>query len=223
MKVTTDACLFGSLTPTLSKEEGDLNVLDIGTGTGLLSLFYAQKNPKVKIDAIEIDSDAAAQAKENAAASPWKDRIHIYHGDARSYSFPHPYDLIISNPPFYQNELKSQDNKNNIARHSEELSLPELIRVIKENMAPEGQFFILLPYKRISEARLLLNKYFFEITQTILVRQSVLNDVFRIIIGGKHGDHDLEDYKKIEIAICDGQQQYTPEFIELLKEYYLKL
>ena len=82
MKVTTDGCLFGSLSPTLSEGEGVLRVLDIGTGTGLLALMFAQKKQNVFIDAIEIDKDAFEQAAENITASPWADRIKVIHADA---------------------------------------------------------------------------------------------------------------------------------------------
>jgi len=114
MKVTTDSCLFGSLSPTLSEGEGVLNVLDIGTGTGLLSLMFAQKKQNALIEAIEIDKDAFEQAKENIAASPWSYRINIIHADARNYPFPQKYDVIISNPPFYQNVLNTDDKMKNI-------------------------------------------------------------------------------------------------------------
>jgi len=123
MKVTTDACLFGSLLPTSSRGGGIRNVLDIGTGTGLLSLMYAQKNHNARIDAIEIDEDAYQQAKENITASPWADRIEIFRGDAKEFNFPIQYDIIISNPPFYEKELMSDDAKKNIASHNEGLLL----------------------------------------------------------------------------------------------------
>jgi tRNA1Val (adenine37-N6)-methyltransferase len=104
MKVTTDGCLFGSLSPTLIKEERVINVLDIGTGTGLLSLMLAQAKHNAYIDAIEIDKDAFEQACQNVEVSPWGGRIKVFHADARDNEFPHKYDLIISNPPFYEKD-----------------------------------------------------------------------------------------------------------------------
>jgi tRNA1Val (adenine37-N6)-methyltransferase len=222
--VTTDACLFGSLSPARSKEGGDMNVLDIGTGTGLLALMYAQKNPEAIIDAIEIDKDAAEQSKENVERSPWSKRINIIHSDARKFSFTKKYDLIISNPPFYENELKSNDNRKNIAFHSEELSLQELLKIVKTNLDPHGQFYLLLPNKRVNELAFLFGKNILEITLLTMVRQSVNHDIYRIFIKGKHPGNSYEDYKKNEIIIWDGSgQQYTPVFIELLKDFYLNL
>jgi tRNA1Val (adenine37-N6)-methyltransferase len=120
MKVTTDACLFGAW---VAKEVGGQKsevetILDIGTGTGLLSLMLAQKT-NATIDSVEIDEAAAEQAQENANASLWKDRIFVMPGDAKdmAYTFCKNFDIIISNPPFYENELTSSDHQKNLAHH----------------------------------------------------------------------------------------------------------
>jgi tRNA1Val (adenine37-N6)-methyltransferase len=223
MKVTTDSCLFGSLSPTPSEGGGEMNVLDIGTGTGLLALMYAQKNSLALIDAIEIDKDAAEQAKENSEASPWNDRINIIHADARKFLFTKKYDLIISNPPFYEKELRSSDIQKNIAHHGEELSLQELLTIIKNNLKPGGEFFLLLSNKRSTEAEFLIKKNQLEITRQTLVRQSVSHGIFRVIIKGKHMNSESSNYEKDEISIWNEKQEYTPEFVLLLKDYYLGL
>jgi tRNA1Val (adenine37-N6)-methyltransferase len=223
MKVTTDACLFGSLLPTSSGGGGARNVLDIGTGTALLSLMYAQKNNKAVIDAIEIDEDAYRQAKENAGASPWKDRITIIHADAKSYPFSKKYDCIMSNPPFYENELKAENIKKNIAHHNDGLSLDELLSVIQKNLEPGSLFFLLLPYKRNAEIRDLILKHKFDILQMTFVRQSVNHDYFRIMLAGKLRTDELKETMINEISIWDDKQQYTTEFTALLKDYYLHL
>lgn len=225
MKVTTDACLFGA---RVAKEIKNSklkikNCLDIGAGTALLSLMFAQKNPNAIIDAIEIDEDSFSQAKENIDSSPWKDRINIFHGDAKHFQFPNQYDVIISNPPFYENELKSDDLKRNLALHNNELSLQKLLSIIKMNLGAEGMFFLLLPYKRRDEIRKIFKTNKLSLEQIILVRQSVNHDYFRIIITGKHENEELTETSFDEISIWDEQQQYTKEFIELLKDCYLYL
>ena len=105
MKVTTDSCLFGAwMARELQQLSGIQDIWDIGTGSGLLSLMVAQKN-NVVIDAIEIDPAAAAQASENSSASPWSENIRIIHEDVRTADPGKKYDVIISNPPFYEREL----------------------------------------------------------------------------------------------------------------------
>src|SRR5688572_14654976 len=158
MKVTTDACLFGAwVVEEINNEKLIINnCLDIGTGTGLLALMLTQKNPVMKIDAIEIDKDAAEQAKVNVGSSPWKEQINIIQDDVKAFSFEKEFDLIISNPPFYENELRSATDSKNVARHSGTSTLKELLVIIKENLSKRGSFFLLLPYKRNEEIKKLL-------------------------------------------------------------------
>eukprot|EP01136_Pigoraptor_vietnamica_P012822 Opistho-1_new@53158 len=98
MKVSTDACIQGAWTPIANDV---VHVLDIGTGTGLLSLMLAQRNSNIHIDAIELDADAARQAQENISASPWADRVDVMQGDVTAYQFAKQYDMVICNPPFF--------------------------------------------------------------------------------------------------------------------------
>lgn len=224
MKVTTDACLFGGW---VNNEVGSLrsevrNILDIGTGTGLLSLMLAQKT-NFPIDAIEIDNESFEQAKENITSSPWKNRIHVFQGDARNYEFPHPYDLIISNPPFYENELKSADAKRNLALHGNELIAEELLQVIQSNLSGKGIFFLLLPFKRQEEISKIFQQYNFNMRRIIFVRQSVKHDYFRMMIMGERKAEKLIETYFDEISIWNEKQQYTEQFVELLKDYYLYL
>src|SRR3954469_11797521 len=107
MKVCTDACLFGAyVADRFQITNSKFHVLDIGAGTGLLSLMLAQKNSTVQIDAVEIDKAASEQAKENFKHSLWRDRLHIHHQPIQEFGM-NTYNLIISNPPFYENDLKS--------------------------------------------------------------------------------------------------------------------
>lgn len=224
MKVTTDGCLFGAwITKEINKEEFiSNNALDIGTGTGLLSLMIAQKT-NFNIDAVEIDKESYEQAKENISSSPWNDRINVLHGDARNFNFSKQYDIIFSNPPFYENELKSEDARRNIALHSDELTLDDLLRVINNNLSSSGIFFLLLPYKRKDELRKIFQKYKFSLKKIIFVRQSVEHDYFRLMILGKRETGELIETSFNEISIWDKNKNYPKEFIMLLKDYYLNL
>jgi len=224
MKVTTDACLFGAWVAEKVKSEKlkIKNCLDIGAGTGLLSLMLAQKCDAA-IDAIEIDEEAAAQAIENEELCSFKNQIKVVNSDIREYSFEKKYDVIISNPPFYENELKSYSSKKNTAHHSNDLSLQELMAIIKSNLSPNGRFFLLLPFKREDEIRKLLVSNDLNLLQLVLVKQSLNHGYFRIMLMGSLQDNDFIETTFDEISIWNEQQQYTEEFTELLKDYYLYL
>lgn len=223
MKVTTDACLFGAwVAEKLKTGRPEVKrILDIGAGTGLLSLLIAQKI-NAPIDSIEMDPEAFQQAKENIAASPWSDRINIFHGDATQFNFTSDYNIIVSNPPFYENELPSMNEKRNNAMHGG-LSLNELLEVITKILGAEGRFYLLLPAKRVREISFLLPKWKLSITESALIKQTPAHDHFRIFLAGKHaGDNEIRGPEK-EIIISNKEKQYTGDFINLLKDYYLYL
>jgi tRNA1Val (adenine37-N6)-methyltransferase len=228
MKVTTDGCLFGAWVADMIRSRPFCNLkaperaLDIGTGTGLLSLLLVQRNPHLNIDAIEIDKDAADQALQNINASPWADRIQVIHADAKEYPFTKKYHTIICNPPFYENELKGENTKKNIAHHNEGLLLPELFEVIKNNLDPGGSFFLLLPYKRNEEIKKLLAGNEMGVEKIVFVRQTPRHDHFRMVIQGKLNG-TLQETAIEEMIIKDDEEKYTPTFQALLREYYLHL
>jgi tRNA1Val (adenine37-N6)-methyltransferase len=186
MKVTTDACLFGAWVAeeVRRQESGVRSTLDIGSGSGLLSLMLAQKNSVAEIIGVEIDEEAMKQAKENINTSPWKDRINMLEGDVKDHNFPEKFDLIISNPPFYENEIRSATDSKNVAHHSENLTLKELPDIIKSNLNSDGNFFLLLPYKRNEEIKKLFKDHQLHISKMLFVRQSVKHDYFRIFLKG---------------------------------------
>jgi len=224
MKVTTDACLFGAWVAEEVKSQ-KLKIkrgLDIGTGTGLLSLMLAQKNPETSILAVEIDKDAAEQAAKNIGASVWKDHVDILKTDVKEFSSLEKFDLIFSNPPFYENELRSETDRKNIAHHSENLTLKELLDIIKTNLNADGNFFLLFPYKRNEEIKRLFKDHQLYIAKILLIRQSIKHDYFRIFIKGNLNATEKE-IEFDEMSIWDEHQQYTNEFIRLLKDYYLHL
>lgn len=221
MKVTTDSCLFGAWVAQqiVKDNNADARMLDIGTGTGLLSLMVAQQTTG-RIDAIELDPEAIDQARENVNNSPWAPRLNVYEGDAKNYSFPHQYDFIFSNPPFYENELRSDNKKKNMAHHDDGLTLDELLLIIEKNLTPAGKFYLLLPYKRHDSILQIIRNSPFKLSQTILIRQTVNHDYFRIMLEGQlKGTSNNSS----EIAIRASEQEYTSEFISLLKDYYLYL
>jgi tRNA1Val (adenine37-N6)-methyltransferase len=224
MKVTTDACLFGGWVAeeVKSQKVKVKRLLDIGTGTGLLSLMIAQKNPEAGVLAIEIDEDAKTQAKENVDSSPWKERIDTIGADVKDYTFPEEFDIVVSNPPFYEKEIRSETGNKNVAHHGENLTLEELLSVIKNNLKTDGSFFLLLPYKRNQEIKKLLKDHELSISKLLFIRQSVSHDYFRIFLKGNLRIKEKET-EFDEMSIWDEEQQYTPGFVRLLKDYYLHL
>lgn len=233
MKVCTDACLFAALAAVykpylqLAKQPKAIaSCLDIGTGTGLLSLMFAQKNNEVKIDAVEIDAAAAEQAKENIAASPWAANIQVFNEDILSFKpvthndVQKKYDCIISNPPFFEGDLRSADKAKNDARHDTAMDLLQLLKALDSFLNPDGFFAVLLPYQRIvyftEEAR----KTGLYLVKQVLVKQTFKHKFFRGILFFTRKELKPEFETMI---IKDPEHNYTPEFSAALKDYYLFL
>lgn len=218
MKVSTDACIQGAWTPIADMVK---DVLDIGAGTGLLSLMLAQRNPGICVDAIELDKDAAAQATENAALSPWKDRIEVIQDDVTQFSFGKQYDMVICNPPFFNNSLLGDTRARNHARHTLSLSYENLLQVIDKILKPDGYASILLPVTEHLEWGKLLNTNGWYINQRLFVHPKEDSAPNRIVSLCSRNMTGKVVEEKLVIYI--GHNQYTPEATELLKPFYLKL
>ena len=224
MKVCTDACLFGALVAnnifSITKKAEALQCLDIGTGTGLLSLMIVQKNNHIKIDAIEIDALAAKQATENIAASPWADNIQVIKKDILTLVTDKEYNYIFSNPPFFEDDLKSAVKAKNNAKHDTSLSLLQLLQVVNKQLATTGVFAVLLPYHRVDYFIDESKKMGLYLTKQVLVKQTIKHKFFRGILffKRKENEQDLS-----EIIIKDTALNYTPEFSAALKDYYIFL
>ncbi|MGN6293014.1 MAG: tRNA1(Val) (adenine(37)-N6)-methyltransferase [Chitinophagaceae bacterium] len=221
MKVTTDACLFGAwVAEDLHRQsQAPDSILDIGTGTGLLSLMVAQQVGSA-IDAVELDAAAAMQAERNFLQSPWSGQLRLLHADIREARLPYPYNVIISNPPFYEKELTASNRQKNIAHHDAGLVLRELIPIISGLLENAGSFYLLLPYKRLNEAFSLIAGSGLHLYRICKVRQSTGHSFFRVLIKGgrKYAEPEQE-----EMAIRTSENSYTREFRQLLGDYYLQL
>jgi tRNA1Val (adenine37-N6)-methyltransferase len=222
MKVTTDSCFFGAWAARELQRSGLQidNVLDIGTGTGLLSLMIAQKN-EVNIDAVELDEDAAQQARENVSVSPWKSRIKIFNQDVVSFHPAKQYECIVCNPPFYENELASAYEKKNLAHHSSQLRVEQVLQFIKLNLKEDGLFFLLYPFKRQDEIAQTISSTGFHIGQQVMLRQTTKHPPFRTMVMGT--TRPTDKISTAEISIWNDKQEYTDAFTDLLKDYYLYL
>lgn len=217
MKVSTDACLQGAWTPIA---ENVTSVLDIGAGTGLLSLMLAQRSDRIQVEAIEIDSDASRQAQENAASSPWSNRVHVINGDATQHLYTKQYDLVICNPPFFNTSLLGDQDSRNLARHTVSLSYPDLWNVLNQVLKPDGYASIMLPVVEHAEWESLLNANDWHINHRLCIHHRANSSCKRII---SLCSRDATE-KPIEekLVIYSAPNQYSPEASELLKPFYLR-
>lgn len=223
MKVTTDSCLFGAwcAAQIARSKEADKTALDIGAATGLLSLMIAQQND-ITIDAVEIDPMAAEQAKENIAQSIWSDRISVYNKDILEWTKDRPYDFIVANPPFYERDLASPNVQKNIAHHSTQLPLDDLLRFIKAHLSIDGIVYLLLPYSRKDYLMGLMSQLQMQPTQTVIVSHSPNHTPFRLFLEATaYQCQPTTSTSELVIKLANGQ--YSSEFIKLLKDYYLYL
>ena len=218
MKVTTDACIQGAWTPVLSHVK---RVLDVGAGTGLLSLMLAQRNKDVIIDGIEFDKAAAAQATENVIASHWKDRIKIIEGDAVLYTAPRKYDLIISNPPFFNNSLLSDKDNKNMARHTLSLTYEGLLEVLQNNLAEDGYASIMLPFTEYQQWKELLLKNAWHESMSLFVSNTMDTTPKRVV--GLFSKTKAEKVIEEKLVLRDDGNNYSPAFTALLSPFYLNL
>lgn len=217
MKVSTDACIQGAWTPIESRVN---SVLDIGAGTGLLSLMLAQRNANISIDAVELDVDAISQAQENISNSPWNDRVQVRHADVKEYNVDKHYDMIICNPPFFQNSLQGDKANRNMARHNDSLSYKDLLTSIDRLLHKDGYASIMLPVSefKIWEDLLLESGWFVAYKLLVKPRQELKHNR---VIGICQKRHPLNTHEE-ELCIYTDNG-YTDKFSLLMAPFYLKL
>ncbi|HEY0057974.1 MAG TPA: methyltransferase [Flavisolibacter sp.] len=219
MKVTTDSCLFGAwCAAEIAGQNMSGPLLDIGTGTGLLSLMIAQKN-KVAIDAVEIDADAAAQAAENVRSATFDCSVQVTSSDIALFRSKN-YKAVVCNPPFYEGDLEAPAAIKNTAHHSSHLKWKDLFPIICDKLQEEGSFYLLLPFKRAKEAQHLLAATGLFAQRMVLVKPSVNHEPFRVMIRGSKKEVGTEIS---ELSVRDNNQEYTTAVSALLKDYYLYL
>ena len=224
MNIGTDGVLLGAWTPLINNP---FNVLDIGAGTGILSLMLAQRSNAAPnnvgiIDAIEIDEDAYEQCVENFEASPWGDKLFCFHAGLDEFvdEPEDEYDLIISNPPFYTDDYKSDNSSRDLARFEDALPFEELIEAAALLLSDNGIFSVIIPYKeeeRFVAMCKILDLFPLKITR---VKGTPTSEIKRSLLAFCRMEQTpLIDELIIEIS----RHNYTPEYIELTKEFYLKM
>jgi len=217
MKVGTDAVLLGAW----ADPKGAKNILDIGTGTGIIALMLAQRSGAL-IDALDIDENACLQARENASNCPWKERINVIHSSAQDYSLrsAKKYDLIISNPPYFEASTKALEQKRTVARHNDMLPYCELLASVLNLLDSKGKFYVILPCKEgehlrdmAAEKKLYLSKITRVRTRTDKTTEKRL--LMQFSFEQKHFSEDSIVIEK------DARHDYTDEYKQLTRDYYL--
>ena len=219
MKVGTDAVLLGAWADTSFCR----NILDIGTGTGIIALMLAQRS-QATVEAIDIDKEACVQATENAAASPYTERIKVVHASCADFAASNQqkrYDLIVSNPPYFINSLKCPDNKRTVARHTDTLLLSDLIREAQTLLSPSGRIALVLPYERLEEVKALASANHLYICRQTEVIPTPGAAPKRLLVELSTTEENIKN--RDTLTIEEARHQYTPEYIALTKECYLKM
>lgn len=214
MKISTDAVLLGSL----ANAENPDKILDIGTGTGVIALMLAQRFPGSKVSSVEIDPDAAEQALGNFQASQFSERMDIFQGRIQDFQEEEKFELIVSNPPFFPDHLKSRDSKRNKALHTDELSFEDLIDKTARLLSSSGLFWVILPPRQMQDLELLAQKSGLHLFQKIRVKDQVNKPVHREVSGFTFKERD----KKEEILILKDQNlAYSSPYSTLLSGFLL--
>lgn len=216
MKVGTDAVLLGAI----SSSGNPKSILEIGVGTGVVSLMLAQRFPEARITGVEIDREAWEQASENARQSPWKDRIDFVHMSFQDFCVnqSQKYDLIVSNPPFFPNHLKSPDPKRNLALHNDTLSFEELASGIISLFHPLSEFWAILPPVQMEELKKIMVSKGLRINTRTIIKDNPTKNILREILGFSFLNQAM--YSK-DISIKDKNGNYSKDYSELLKEFLI--
>jgi len=220
MKIGTDGVLLGAWCPIDNKP---FSVLDIGTGTGLIALMLAQRCNAQQIDAIEIDEHAYEQAVDNFENSPWSDRLFCFHAGVDEFieEPEEEYDIIVSNPPFYSEDFKSQNEQRDIARFQDALPFEELIEAADLLLSENGIFAIIIPFKEEEKFIKLCSEVELYPIKITRVRGAYNSPIVRTLLAFKR--YKLSTLTSDELVIEINRHEYTDDYIALTKDFYLKM
>ncbi len=219
MKIGTDGVLLGAWTSIKSNPN---TILDIGAGTGLIALMLAQRAVSENIEAIEIDDAAYEQCVENFEASPWADRLFCFHAGLDEFvdEIDDFYDLIVSNPPFYSEEVASGNSARDIARQNQSLPFEELIEAVSKLLSPSGIFSTIIPHKEELQFIDLAEQVGLYPEHITRVKGNPSSEIKRSLL---QFTFNKKEVLKDELTIEVERHQYTPAYIALTKAFYLKM
>jgi tRNA1Val (adenine37-N6)-methyltransferase len=220
MKVGTDSVLLGAWCPIDNKPN---SILDVGAGTGVLSLMLAQRIDAYQIDAIEIDENAYEQCVSNFENSPWSDRLFCFHAGLDEYvdEPEDEYDIIISNPPFYSENYKTANEKRDLARFQEAMPFEDLVEAADLLLSENGIFAVIIPYKeeeRFMDLCAAVELFPIKVTR---VKGAHNTPIVRSLMAFKR--YELSVLEADELVIEINRHEYTDDYINLTKDFYLKM
>ena len=215
MKINTDGVLLGSSTHFPQAHR----ILDIGTGTGVIALMLAQSHPEALVDAVELDQEAAEQADRNFHASPFADRLQLFAGSFVDMQPSEPYDLIVSNPPFYTNALHTPDARKRLAKHTDTTFFTALLAFVAQHLAEEGLFRLIVPAALADELQeTLLPQQGLFVQQEMAIASFSGGEIIRKILGiGKAP----KVVCRSQFVIYVEKGIYSEAYKTLLKPYFL--
>jgi tRNA1Val (adenine37-N6)-methyltransferase len=215
MKVGTDGVVLGAWANIKDAER----ILDVGTGTGLIAIMLAQRSNAL-VDAVEIDSASAKQAKENVKISPWGERVFIHEESFQDFSAKtkNRYDLIVSNPPYFVNSYKSDTMARTIARHNDLLPHVALLEGISKILTKTGRFAGIFPYVEGNIFVAMAANYGLFCNKRVNVLGKKGGSVKRLLLEFSHIKEKLTEET---LAIRCNDKGFSPEYIDLTKDFYL--
>jgi tRNA1Val (adenine37-N6)-methyltransferase len=214
MKINTDGVLLGAS----ANHPAPKIILDIGTGTGVIALMLVQRFPSANIHAVEIDEQAAETAGKNFQLSVFNDRLTINNIAIEQYSHSGQFDLIVSNPPFFVNDLKSEEFRKGIARHADGDFFSMLVKKSSALLADEGMIWLILPVKQADEVIGIAFHHGLSLAERIHIHSDQHKPTFRQMICLKKGEAVL---KESDFYIYASLKEHTAEYKELLKDFFL--
>ncbi|QTD39304.1 methyltransferase [Polaribacter batillariae] len=222
MKIGTDAVLLGAWCTV----DNNLNtILDVGSGTGVISLMIAQRSDAMTIDAVEVDENAYEQTVENFENSDWGDRLYCYHATFQEfaneiYEEEETYDLIVTNPPFYNDDFETENDARNKARFTSSLSFEELVSRVAKILSKNGIFSTIIPFKEEKRFIDLANENHLFLSRVCRVQGNETSEIKRSLL---EFSFQKKERKETHLVIEIGRHQYTADYISLVKDFYLKM
>lgn len=214
MKISTDSVLLG----TLIQEEFPIQILDIGTGTGVIALILAQRYPQAQIKAVELDEDAADQATENFAQSPFSSRLKLVKGRFQEFPEEDQFDLLVSNPPYFPNHLKASDPRRNQALHTDELSFLDLLEKAVKLLTEEGSLWVILPPAQMKEFEVLAGKQSLFPKKLVSVKDSADSKVIRQVV---QFQRKIELRVEEELILKESDGSFSASYSRLISGFLL--